>query len=48
MAHVLHSEYAELMYHMSWDYHVVMTSLVSDYSMTFHMMSHSDSYYYRD
>jgi hypothetical protein len=25
----------QLMYHMSWDYHVVMMSLVSDYSTTF-------------
>jgi hypothetical protein len=36
------------MYHMSWDYHVIMTSLVPDYSTTFHTTSHSDSYYYRD
>jgi hypothetical protein len=34
--------------HMSWDYHVGMTSLVPDYSTTFHTTSHSDSYYYRD
>jgi hypothetical protein len=39
---------AASMYHMSWDYHVVMTSLVLDYSITFHTTSHSDSYYYRD
>jgi hypothetical protein len=45
---LLHSDYIELMYHMSWDYHVVMTSLVPDYSTTFHTTSHSDSYYYRD
>jgi hypothetical protein len=45
---LLHSDYAASMYHMSWDYHVVMTPLVPDYSTTFHMTSHSDSYYYRD
>jgi hypothetical protein len=45
---MLHSDYTESMYHMSWDYHVVMTSLVPDYSTTFHTTSHSDSYYYRD
>jgi hypothetical protein len=28
-----------LVYHMSWDYHVVMISLVPDYSSTFHTMS---------
>jgi hypothetical protein len=36
------------MYHMSWDYHVVMTSLVPDYSTAFYMTSHNDSYCYRD
>jgi hypothetical protein len=45
---LLRSDYAASMYHMSWDYHVVMMSLVPDYSTTFHTMSHSDSYYYRD
>jgi hypothetical protein len=45
---MLRSDYAKSVYHMSWDYHVVMTSLVLDYSTTFHMTSHSDSYYYRD
>jgi hypothetical protein len=45
---VLRSDYAASVYHMSWDYHVVMMSLVPDYSTTFHMTSHSDSYYYRD
>jgi hypothetical protein len=45
---LLHSGYAVSMYHMSWDYHVVMTSLVPDYSTTFHTTSHSDSYYYKD
>jgi hypothetical protein len=45
---VLRSGYTASMYHMSWDYHVVMTSLVLDYSTTFHTTSHNDSYYYRD
>jgi hypothetical protein len=45
---LLCSGYIASMYHMSWNYHVVMTSLVPDYSITFHTMSHSDSYYYRD
>jgi hypothetical protein len=45
---VLRSDYAASMYRMSWDYHVVMMSLVPDYSITFHTTSHSDSYYYRD
>jgi hypothetical protein len=35
-------------YHVSWNYHVVMMSLVPDYSTTFYRTSHSDSYYYRD
>jgi hypothetical protein len=38
-------DYAVLMYHMSWDYHVIMISLVLDYSTTFHTTSHNDSYY---
>jgi hypothetical protein len=45
---VLRSGYKASRYHMSWDYHVVVMSLVPDYSTTFHMMSHSDSYYYRN
>jgi hypothetical protein len=45
---LLRFDYAVLMYHMSWGYHVVMTSLVPDYSTIFHTTSHSDSYYYRD
>jgi hypothetical protein len=45
---MLRSDYAASVYHMSWDYHVVMMSLVPDYSTTFHTTSHSDSYYYRD
>jgi hypothetical protein len=49
LAHVvLRADYEESKYHMSWDYHVVMTSLVLDYSTIFHTTSHSDSYYYRD
>jgi hypothetical protein len=45
---LLRSDYAASVYHMSWDYHVVMMSLVLDYSTTFHTTSHNDSYYYRD
>jgi hypothetical protein len=45
---LLRSDYAASVYHMSWDYHVVMMSLVPDYSTIFHTTSHSDSYYYRD
>jgi hypothetical protein len=45
---LLRSEYATSVYHMSWDYHVVVMSLVPDYSTSFHTTSHSDSYYYRD
>jgi hypothetical protein len=45
---MLRSDYAESVYHMSWNYHVIMMSLVPDYSTTFHTTSHSDSYYYRD
>jgi hypothetical protein len=47
-SHLLRSDYAASVYHMSWDYHVIMMSLVPDYSTTFHTTSHSDSYYYRD
>jgi hypothetical protein len=47
-ASMLRADYEESKYHMSWNYHVSMTSLVPDYSTTFHMTSHSDSYYYRD
>jgi hypothetical protein len=47
-AHVLRSDHEASEYHMSWDYHVIMMSLVPDYSTTFHTTSHSDSYYYRD
>jgi hypothetical protein len=45
---VLRSEYEVSKYHVSWNYHMIMTSLVPDYSTTFHTMSHYDSYYYRD
>jgi hypothetical protein len=45
---MLRADYEKPKYHMSWNYHVGMTSLVPDYSTTFHMTSHSDSYYYRD
>jgi hypothetical protein len=45
---LLCSDHRVSKYHMSWDYHVVMISLVPDYSTTFHTTSHSDSYYYRD
>jgi hypothetical protein len=45
---LLRFDYEASVYHMSWDYHVVMMSLVPDYSTTFHTTSHSDSYYYRD
>jgi hypothetical protein len=45
---VLRFDYSVSVYHMSWDYHVVMMSLVPDYSTIFHTTSHSDSYYYRD
>jgi hypothetical protein len=45
---LLRFDYAASVYHMSWDYHVVMMSLVPDYSTSFHTTSHSDSYYYRD
>jgi hypothetical protein len=45
---LLRADYEESKYHMSWNYHMSMTSLVPDYSTTFHTTSHSDSYYYRD
>jgi hypothetical protein len=45
---LLRSSYKASESHMSWDYHVGMTSLVPDYSTTFYTTSHSDSYYYRD
>jgi hypothetical protein len=48
MQEVLRSSYKVSEAYMSWDYHVGMTSLVPDYSTTFHTTSHSDSYYYRD
>jgi hypothetical protein len=48
LRNMLRFDHEASVYHMSWDYHVIMMSLVPDYSTTFHTTSHSDSYYYED